>query len=136
MSFESGTSRASSSAPRRLARDISPSLSLSVYGRYPTFQDALRDMDDALSMLALYSGLPSGVVSYRTVAFSRRLLLEFHGWVLRERSLRKVFVSIKGIYYQADISGFSVTWVIPHKFVQTVRRRAMAARALESIQRY
>lgn len=31
-------------------------------------------------------------------------------WVSKSRSLRKVFVSIKGTYYQAEILGEKVTW--------------------------
>jgi pescadillo len=77
-------------------------------------------MDDALSMLALYAGLAAGPVGRQTIAWSRRLLLEFQSWVLRERALRKVFVSIKGIYYQADVAGTRVTWIMPHKFMQEV----------------
>ena len=30
--------------------------------------------------------------------------------------LRKVFVSIKGIYYQAEVLGHEVTWMVPHQF--------------------
>lgn len=29
-------------------------------------------------------------------------------------SLLQVFVSIKGIYYQADVLGQTVTWIVPH----------------------
>ena len=30
--------------------------------------------------------------------------------------MKKVFVSIKGYYYQAEIMGQLVTWVVPHSF--------------------
>lgn len=85
--------------------------------RYPTFQDALRDMDDALCMLFLYSALPaSRKAPLKAVLLARRLILEFQSWVMHTRSLRKVFISIKGIYYQAEISGVPVTWLVPHAF--------------------
>ena len=35
-------------------------------------------------------------------------------YVITAKALRKVFVSIKGIYYQADIQGQVVTWIVPH----------------------
>ena len=46
--------------------------------RYPTFQDALRDMDDALCMLFLYSALPSSErAPLKLILMARRLILEF-----------------------------------------------------------
>jgi hypothetical protein len=32
-----------------------------------------------------------------------------------------VFFSIKGIYYQADVMGETVTWIVPHKYGHQVR---------------
>jgi pescadillo protein len=87
--------------------------------RYPTFVDALRDLDDALSMLFLFANLPSTThVPPKTIALCQRLCLEFQHYLIISRSLRKSFLSIKGIYYQATIQGQDIMWLVPYKFVQ------------------
>ena len=87
--------------------------------RYPTFVDAIRDLDDALSLIFLFANLPSTeIVPAKTVALCRRLALEFEHYVITSHSLRKSFLSIKGIYYQATIQGQDVMWIVPYKFVQ------------------
>jgi len=87
--------------------------------RYPTFADALRDLDDALSMVFLFSTLPqTDKIQMDTVTLCKRLCVEFQHFVIASSSLRKVFISIKGIYYQAEIQGHNVSWVVPHKFTQ------------------
>ncbi|KRZ63416.1 Pescadillo -like protein [Trichinella nativa] len=83
--------------------------------RYPTFMDALRDLDDALCMCFLFSRLHRSKTVPSTMPHTcRRLTVEFMHYVIHSKSLRKVFVSIKGIYFQADIMGNSVTWIVPH----------------------
>merc|ERR1712131_394078 len=32
--------------------------------------------------------------------------------------LRKVFVSIRGYYYQVELKGETITWLVPHEFAQ------------------
>lgn len=87
--------------------------------RYPTFVDALRDLDDALSMLFLFANLPSTEnVPPKIIAKCQRLTMEFEHYLIRTHSLRKSFLSIKGIYYQATIQGQDILWLIPYKFVQ------------------
>ena len=87
--------------------------------RYPTFVDALRDLDDALSMLFLFSNLPSTAdVPAKIIAKCQRLTMEFEHYLIRTHSLRKSFLSIKGIYYQATIQGQDILWLVPYKFVQ------------------
>ncbi len=89
--------------------------------RYPTFVDALRDLDDCLSMLFLFASLPStSSVPAKMVARCERLCLEFQHYLIVSHSLRKSFLSIKGIYYQANIQGEEVTWLVPYKFNQRV----------------
>uniref|UniRef100_A0A8B9ZEZ3 Pescadillo homolog n=1 Tax=Anas platyrhynchos TaxID=8839 RepID=A0A8B9ZEZ3_ANAPL len=85
--------------------------------RYPTFVDALRDLDDALSMCFLFSTFPrTGKCHVQTIQLCRRLAVEFLNYVVASRSLRKVFLSIKGIYYQAEVLGQPVTWITPYAF--------------------
>ncbi|XP_063000342.1 pescadillo homolog isoform X1 [Elgaria multicarinata webbii] len=85
--------------------------------RYPTFVDALRDVDDALSMCFLFATFPrTGKCHVQTIQLCRRLTVEFLNYVIASRALRKVFLSIKGIYYQADVMGQLVTWITPYAF--------------------
>lgn len=91
---------------------------LTEFFRYSTFVDALRDLDDALSMCFLYALFPkSRALPLELIQLCRRLTLEFMYLVIETKALRKVFVSIKGYYYQANIMGQNITWVVPHKFV-------------------
>ncbi|XP_029474870.1 pescadillo homolog isoform X4 [Rhinatrema bivittatum] len=85
--------------------------------RYPTFIDALRDLDDALSMCILFATFPrTGKCHVQTIQLCRRLTIEFMHFVIASRSLRKVFLSIKGIYYQAEVLGQPITWITPYAF--------------------
>ena len=100
--------------------------------RYPRFEDALADLDDALSMLALFAALPAeGVVRPERTGAAARLMREWLYYVARSHSLvragtgrvagrgegaltamlppprallqRKVFFSVKGAYFQAEV---------------------------------
>ena len=87
--------------------------------RYPRFEDALTDLDDALSMAHLFAALPSGgAVKPERTAAAQQLCLEWAYYVARTRSLRRVFLSIKGIYYQAVVRGVTITWLAPWRFAQ------------------
>jgi pescadillo len=89
--------------------------------RYPTFVDAIRDLDDALSLLFLFTNLPSTTtVPPKIIARCQRLCHEFEHYLITTNSLRKSFLSIKGIYYQATIQGQDVMWLVPYRFVQRV----------------
>lgn len=127
--------------------------------RYPTFIDALRDLDDALSMCFLFSTFPrTGKCHVHTIQLCRRLAVEFMHYVIAARALRKVsraasrparhpgashvpparpippppgaltrppappqvFLSIKGIYYQAEVLGQPIVWITPYTFSHDV----------------
>ena len=86
--------------------------------RYPRFVDALRDCDDALSMCFLFAMFPKGKGRPDDlIDLSRKLTVEFMHYIINSKSLRKVFISIKGYYYQAEIMGQTITWIVPHQFV-------------------
>lgn len=91
--------------------------------RYPSFLDAIRDLDDALTMVHLFAMLPSNEV-YRIpknmIELCRRLSLEFQAYVVRTNSLRRVFVTVRGYYYQAEVLGQTVTWLVPHPLTQVL----------------
>ena len=107
----------------RLDKKDSAKLSLDhvIKERYPTFADALRDLDDALSLLFLFANLPStSNVPPKTIRLCQKLCHEFQLYIILSHSLRKSFLSIKGIYYQATLQGQDVMWLVPYKFVQRV----------------
>lgn len=90
--------------------------------RYPTFIDAVRDIDDALCMIFLFASLPStSRVSPSLIENCARLSAEWQLYVMHSRSLRKTFLSIKGVYYQAEVMDQTVTWLVPYQFTQNVR---------------
>ncbi|PSR70527.1 hypothetical protein PHLCEN_2v13566 [Hermanssonia centrifuga] len=89
--------------------------------RYPTFVDAVRDIDDALCIIFLFASLPSSAkVSPSLVENCARLAAEWQLFVMHTNSLQKVFLSIKGIYYQAEVFDQTVTWLIPYQFTQSI----------------
>ncbi|KAE8213940.1 hypothetical protein CF327_g2585 [Tilletia walkeri] len=89
--------------------------------RYPTFTDSLRDLDDAISLLTLFANLPANdKISADVVENCSRLCAQWQSYVMRSNSLRKVFLSIKGVYFQASVQGQTITWLVPYMFTQHV----------------
>jgi pescadillo len=94
----------------------------SSFPRYPSFIDAVRDIDDALCMMFLFSSLPSNYrLPPQLIENCTRLSAEWQLYILHTRSLRKAFLSIKGVYYQAEVMDQPVTWLVPYQFTQNVR---------------
>lgn len=59
--------------------------------RYPTFIDALRDVDDALAMCFLFSTFArTGKCHVQTIQLCRRLSVEWMNYIVASRSLKKV----------------------------------------------
>lgn len=91
-------------------KDTAPDYDLKhlVKERYPSFVDAIRDLDDPLCLVNLFATLPHHKalnVDNQNILLCQRLSREFNLYVALSKSLRKVFLSIKGIYYQAEIMG-------------------------------
>ncbi|KAH8868140.1 Pescadillo like [Schistosoma japonicum] len=86
--------------------------------RYPTRQDALRDISDSLNLLFLFAKLPKLTQFHPALtSISRRLCVEFLNLVVATQAVRKAFISIKGFYVQAEIDGTAVVWIMPHTSV-------------------
>ncbi|KAG8368155.1 hypothetical protein BUALT_Bualt15G0015600 [Buddleja alternifolia] len=114
-------------AERLLSRKPSYTLDRLIKERYPTFIDALRDLDDCLSMVHLFAALPAvdravdgEKIPVNRVHNCRRLSHEWQAYISRTHKLRKTFISVKGIYYQAEVDGQTVTWLTPHALQQVL----------------
>ena len=114
---------------KSLRENIKPEFSLDhlVRERYPSFEDALDDLDDALSMIFLFSALPlppsekinndeRSITSYECA----RLAREFKSFLVATGLLTKSFISVKGIYYRAEINGKKITWIVPHELATSI----------------
>ena len=89
--------------------------------RYPSFVDALRDLDDALCLVSLFANFPQHQtleLSAKDIQMCQRLYKEWMTYCSISQCIKKVFFSIKGIYYQVELMGQSVTWVSPYTFNQ------------------
>ncbi|OEL24605.1 Pescadillo-like protein [Dichanthelium oligosanthes] len=110
-------------ADRLLNRPPTYKLDKLVLERYPTFVDALRDMDDCLTMVHLFAALPAvdgERVEVKRIHHCRRLSHEWQAYISRTHSLRKTFISVKGIYFQAEVQGQKITWLTPHALQQVL----------------
>lgn len=110
-------------AGRLLNRPPTYKLDRLVLERYPTFVDALRDLDDCLTMVHLFAALPAidgERVEVKRIHNCRRLSHEWQAYISRTHSLRKTFISVKGIYYQAEVQGQKITWLTPHALQQVL----------------
>jgi len=91
--------------------------------RFPTFHDALRDADDALSMVFLFASIKAKAARGHTAGVSincLKLTREWQNYIFYSKSLSKVFVSIKGFYFQALVQNIPITWLVPHRFMHPI----------------
>ncbi len=97
------------------------SLAPVIKDRYPTFIDAVRDLDDALCLISLFAQLPQHLtleVRKEDLKACVNLYRDFMFYCTVSQSFTKAFFSIKGIYYRVEIMGQPITWVQPYRFNQ------------------
>lgn len=95
------------------------SLAPVIKDRYPTFVDALRDLDDALCLVALFAQLPQHLtldIRKEDLDNCAKLYSDFMLYCTTAQTFTKAFFSIKGVYYRVEIMGTPVTWISPYKF--------------------
>ncbi|CAM8898328.1 unnamed protein product [Rhodiola kirilowii] len=110
-------------AIRLMNRKPSYTLDRLIKERYPQFVDALRDLDDCLTMVHLFAALPAldrEKVPVERIHKCRRLCHEWQAFISRTHKLRKTFISVKGIYYQVEVVGQQITWLTPHATQQVL----------------
>ncbi|EPS64320.1 hypothetical protein M569_10461, partial [Genlisea aurea] len=115
-------------AERLLTRKPTYTLDMLIRERYPKFVDALRDLDDCLSMVHLFAALPAvdnaidgDKIPVTRVHNCRRWLShEWQAYISHTHKLRKTFISVKGIYYQVEVEGQRITWLTPHSLQQVL----------------
>lgn len=74
-------------------------------------------------MVHLFAALPATEgerVQVERIHNCRRLSHEWQAYISRTHSLRKTFISVKGIYYQAVVDGQKITWLTPHALQQVL----------------
>ena len=54
------------------------------------------------------------------MCLNRKLGTAAQAWVVRTNALRRTFVSVKGFYFQAEVVGQPVTWLVPHALSQVL----------------
>lgn len=87
--------------------------------RYPRFQDALADLDDALTLTYLFAALPGqGAISSKVTAKAQSLAAAWGAYCATTSSLTKSFISVKGVYLEASVQNVPIRWVVPHSFTQ------------------
>ncbi|MQL81465.1 hypothetical protein Taro_013919, partial [Colocasia esculenta] len=110
-------------ADRLKSRRPTYELASTIKTKYPRFIDALRDLDDSLTMVHLFAALPASEstrIDVKRIHNCRRLSHEWQAYISRTHSLRKTFLSVKGIYYQAEVQSQKITWLTPHALQQYV----------------
>lgn len=87
--------------------------------RYPRFVDALSDLDDALTLSYLFAALPSDrEIKPKYIAKAKSLAAAWGAYCATTSAITKSFISVKGVYLEAEIQGTAIRWIVPHAFTQ------------------
>ena len=108
-------------AERHIKKMPKYSLAPIIKDRYPTFVDALRDLDDALCLISLFAQFPQHLtleIDKKVLETCQTLYRDFMLYCTVSQCFTKSFFSIKGIYYRVEIMGQPITWIQPYKFNQ------------------
>ena len=78
-------------------------------------------MDDALTLVYLFAALPSEAhIKTKVTNKAKALAAAWGSYCATTSSITKSFISVKGIYMEANIRGSTVRWVVPHAFTQNM----------------
>ena len=102
---------------------LAPSYTLHhlVRERYPRFVDALGDMDDALTLINLFAALPADrAIRSKVVNKAKILAASWSAYCATTSSITKSFISVKGVYVEANVMNTALRWVVPHAFTQNL----------------
>jgi len=113
-------------------------LDATIKERYPFFVDAVKDIDDAMTMICLYAFLSPEIKSESTIEFhhalstglhekAKAVISDFLAYVAKTHLLSRAFISIKGYYYEVFIHGQRIIFLMPHEY---------ASKFPEGIQQY
>lgn len=87
--------------------------------RYPRFVDAVSDLDDALTLIYLFAALPSDRdIKPKYITKAKALAAAWGAYCATTSAITKSFISVKGVYLEAEIQGTAIRWIVPHAFTQ------------------
>lgn len=87
--------------------------------RYPRFVDAISDLDDALTLTYLFAALPSDRdMKPKYISKAKALAAAWGAYCATTSAITKSFISVKGVYLEAEIQGTAIRWIVPHAFTQ------------------
>jgi pescadillo protein len=91
--------------------------------RYPRFVDALSDLDDALTLTYLFAALPvqaSSGLKAKDIIKAKKTAAAWGAYCATTSTIAKSFISVKGVFMEAEIQGVEIRWIIPHSFTQFI----------------